>query len=119
MKNKLKKVLEFIVNPRLLVCFGLAWMITNGWSYILLGLGTYYDIGWMAAVAGTYLTVLWFPFSPEKIITFGISIGLLKWIFPNDRKTLGALEKLLADAKAAWRKRKQQRREKKSYKNSV
>lgn len=119
MKNKLKKVLEFVANPRLLLCFGLAWMITNGWSYILLGLGTYYEIGWMAAVAGTYLTILWFPFSPEKIITFGISIILLKWLFPNDRKTLGVFQNFLAGAKAAWREWKQKRREKKNDKNSV
>lgn len=119
MKSKLKKFLEFIANPRLLLCFGLAWMITNGWSYIMLGLGTYYDIGWMAALAGTYLTLLWLPFSPEKIITFGISIFLLKWLFPNDRKTLGVLQNFLAGAKAAWREWRKQRREKKNYKNSV
>jgi hypothetical protein len=41
MKEKLKKMLQFIANPRLLLCLGLAWIITNGWSYIMLVLGTW------------------------------------------------------------------------------
>ena len=33
MKDKLKKVIRFITNPRLLLCVAIAWLITNGWSY--------------------------------------------------------------------------------------
>ena len=39
MKNKLKKILQFILNPRLLLCVLIAWIITNGWSYVLFGIG--------------------------------------------------------------------------------
>lgn len=109
MKEKLKKIARFIANPKLLFCFGLAWMITNGWSYVVLGLGTYYEIGWMTAVAGAYLTMLWFPFSPEKIVTFAISIVLLKWLFPNDKKTLGVLYELRDKARENWRNRKEKK----------
>lgn len=93
-KHFLKILVQFILNPRLLLCFGIAWMITNGWSYILFGLGTYFEIGWMVAVGGTYLALLWLPATPEKIITFAIAIFLLRWLFPNDTKTLGILKKL-------------------------
>lgn len=95
MKEKIititKKVIQFILNPRLLLCFGLAWIITNGWSYIMLAAGMYFDIGWMIAVATAYLTFLWIPVTPEKIITVAISIFLLKVLFPNDQRTLAVL----------------------------
>ena len=49
-KDFLKKAVMFLLNPRLLLCFGLGWMITNGWSYILLILGTWLKIGWMVGL---------------------------------------------------------------------
>ena len=112
--QKLKKLLRFLLNPRFLLCFGLGWIITNGWSYAMLGLGTFYDVGWMKAVAGAYLAVLWFPFSPEKIVTVGIAIALLKWIFPHDTATLAVLHDMRVKAQKALRSQregKKQRRE--------
>ena len=94
LKQKIKKIIQFILNPRLILCFGIAWLITNGWSYILFGIGTYYGIGWMIAVGGAYLTFLWLPISPEKIVTVIISIWLLRLLFPKDEKTLGTLREL-------------------------
>lgn len=91
-KEILKKVIYFLFNPRFLLCFGIGWMITNGWSYIMLGVGTYYNIGWMIAVAGAYLAFLWLPVSPEKIVTLAIAMALLRWLFPKDEKTLGVLK---------------------------
>ena len=55
-KDIIKKAVFFIVNPRFLLCFGIAWLITNGWSYVALGFGTYYGIAWLAAVATEVLT---------------------------------------------------------------
>ncbi len=106
MKDKLKKILLFITNPRLLICVAIAWLITNGWSYILFGIGTYFGIGWMTAVAGAYLAFLWLPISPEKIVTFAIAIALLRWLFPDDQKTLAVLKELYAKAKTALQSRK-------------
>ena len=106
MKSKLKKAIQFIVNPRLLLCIAIAWLITNGWSYILLGIGTYFHIGWMTTVAGAYIAFLWLPISPEKIITFAIALVLLRLLFPNDQKTLAVLENLYAKAKSAFKSRK-------------
>ena len=92
MKSKFKKALQFITNPKLLLCIAIAWLITNGWSYILLGIGTYFDIGWMTTVAGAYIAFLWLPISPEKIVTFAIALVLLRLLFPNDQKTLAVLK---------------------------
>ncbi len=91
MKEKLKKIVMFIINPRLLLCFGIGWMITNGWAYVMMGVGSFLGIGWMIAVSGTYLAFLWFPFTPEKIITLVIAIFLLKLLFPKDERTLAVL----------------------------
>ena len=106
MKNKLKKIFQFITNPRLLLCIAIAWLITNGWSYILLGIGTYFNIGWMTTVASTYVAFLWLPVSPEKIVTFAIAIVLLRVLFPKDQKTLAVLEKLYEQAKAVFKNRR-------------
>ena len=91
MKKQIKKWVQFLLNPRFLLCFGLAWMITNGWSYVMFGLGTWLNIHWMIVVAGGYLAFLWLPVSPEKIVTVAIAIALLRLLFPNDQKTLAVL----------------------------
>ena len=105
-KETLKKVLQFIANPRLLLCFGLAWILTNGWSYILMGLGLWLGIGWMQAVAGAYLAFLWLPISPEKLVTVAIAILLLKFLFPQDEKTLGVLKEMRQKLKNTLRQKK-------------
>lgn len=111
MKEKIrsfvKTALQFILNPRLLLCFGIGWMITNGWSYILLGLGTWLGNEWMIGIAGAYLTFLWLPISPEKIVTLAIALALLRWLFPGDEKTLGVLKQMLAAIKQKIRKKKE------------
>lgn len=89
---RLKKIVQFIANPHLLLCFGLAWVITNGWAYVLLGTGALLKISWMTAVAGGYMAFLWLPLTPEKIVTVAIALFLLKKLFPNDKKTLQTLK---------------------------
>lgn len=105
-KGALKKVIQFILNPHLLICFGLAWIITNGWSYILLGFGTWLDIGWMKALASGYIAFLWLPVSPEKIVTVAIAIALLRLIFPHDQKTLAVLKEMYEKVKAKRKNKK-------------
>ena len=46
---------RFLLNPRLLLCLAIAWMITNGWSYVLFGLGMLMKIHWMRVVGGAYM----------------------------------------------------------------
>lgn len=114
MKQKLKKVVQFLLNPRLLLCVGIAWIITNGWSYILLAIGTWLGNGWMIGVASAYLAFLWLPISPEKIVTFAISIALLRWLFPDDQKTLAILKEGYAKVKKVFRERKEKKEAEKS-----
>lgn len=111
MKNKFRRILQFILNPRLILCLVIAWLITNGWSYILLALGTYFKIHWMTAVAGAYLAFLWLPVSPEKLVTFGIAITLLRFLFPNDQKTLLVLKNLYLKAKGIIKNKKSKKNE--------
>lgn len=114
-KYWVKTVIEFILNPRLLLCFGLAWIITNGWAYITAAIAMWLDIGWLGAVAGGYLAALWIPFTPEKIITVIIAIFLLKLLFPKDKKTLEKLHNMKEKAKAEIKKLKIKHKEKKEH----
>lgn len=117
LKQNLKKALQFIANPRLLLCFLIGWMITNGWSYILFGVGTYLEIDWMMAVSGAYLTLLWLPFTPEKIITCAIAIALLRWLFPGDQKTLAVLHAWHEKAREALHAHRVQKEQETADKN--
>lgn len=114
LKSKLKKIFWFFANPRLLLCLGLAWLITNGWSYIMLGLGILFDIAWMQAVASAYLAFLWIPVTPEKILTVLIAIFFLKHFFPKDEKTLGILRDMFEKIKIKHKEHKQRKNGSKS-----
>ena len=112
MKEKFRKFCQFILNPKLLLCVLIAWLITNGWSYILFGFGVYFDIQWMIAVGGAYLAFLWLPVSPEKIATAAIAIWLLRRLFPDDQKTLGVLKDMYHKAKSTIKSKKKSKRNK-------
>ena len=117
MRDKLKKILKFLFNPKLLLCLGIAWMLTNGWSYVLLSIGTWLGIEWMIAVSGAYMAFLWFPFTPEKLITIVIAMALLRWLFPRDQKTLQVLKDMQDKAKRAFANRKKQKQDEKGEKH--
>lgn len=107
--TSIKKWVEVIINPRFLLCFGMGWIITNGWAYILLGIGIWTEITWMKTVASAYLAILWLPVTPEKIITVTLALLFLRKIFPNDEKTLGVLRELHEKAKADRQRRKRKK----------
>ena len=79
---RLKNWLKLLFNWRFWLCFGLGWMITNGWSYILLCLGVLWDLEWMKWLSGAYLTFLWRPVSPEKLVTVAIAVFFAHRLFP-------------------------------------
>ena len=112
-KSAVQTVVSFVLNPRLLLCFGIGWMITNGWSYVLMGLGAWLENEWMMGIAGAYLAFLWLPVSPEKILTLTIAIFLLRKLFPNDEKTLGILKQTYANIKDTFKKKRENRKSKK------
>jgi hypothetical protein len=108
--RQLRVLLEFLLNPRFLLCFGVAWMITNGWSYVFAAVGGWLRIPWMVAVGGAYLAFLWLPATPEKVVTVAIAMLLLQWLFPKDEKTLGVLRKLHPKFKLKHLQRKKKRK---------
>lgn len=117
MKEKLKHFCKVffraVSNPRFLLCFFLGWMITNGWCYVFIGLGGILGIRWMTVVGAGYAGILWFPGTPEKIITLAISIFLMKRLFPNDERTL----KLLHDEKEKLKAHHEAKKQEKQHKN--
>ncbi len=102
------KLARFLFNPRFLLCFGIGWMITNGWSYLFLAFGLRFGIDWMTAVGSAYMAFLWFPFTPEKILTLLIALFLLRLFFPNDQATLQVLRDMLSSEKRKARKQKKE-----------
>ena len=106
-RSRIAAALECVLNPRFILCFGLGWLVTNGWAYILLGIGTLLGIGWMIAVSSAYMAFLWFPCTPEKLITLLIAIFLLRKLFPRDRRTLTRLKLLRRAALRKWRAEKE------------
>lgn len=120
-KEFIKKLMFCILNPKFLFCFGIGWIITNGWSYAMFTLGMYFQVHWMIVVSSAYLTFLWLPISPEKLVTFAIAIFLMKWLFPNDEKTLGVMKELHTTCKNKYAEylahRKKKRQARRSSKN--
>ena len=88
LKNKIRLWIRLILNWRFLICFGLAWIITNGWAYILLGLGLTLKFGWMVGISSAYLAFLWLPVTPEKILTMSIALFFVKILFPAHNEEL-------------------------------
>lgn len=89
----------------LAVCLLLAWMITNGWAYVCLGLGLLFEWEWATGIASTYLGFLWLPCTPEKIITIPIAIFLQRVMFPKDKSVGRWLKLKLYKLKAKLKKK--------------
>ena len=84
--KRLKIYLKPFLNFKFLLSFGVAWIITNGWAYICLGLSTIAKIGWLQIVSSTYIAILYLPFTIEKLITIPLAIFLQEVLFPKDKK---------------------------------
>lgn len=93
-KGFLKKAASFCLNPHFLLCFVLGWVLTNGWAYAALALGLLLRWPWLTGVASAYLTFLWVPGTPEKLVTLALAMWLLKRLYPDDQKTLAVLHSL-------------------------
>ncbi len=105
---KARQLIKFFINWRFCICFLIAWMITNGWCYVFIVLGRMFHLNWMLGVGLGYLSFLWLPFTPEKVVTFAIAIVLSKIIFPKDKKLHSMLEERKQAQKLNNKKNKQQ-----------
>jgi hypothetical protein len=78
----LKKTIKPYLTPTMIISFGLAWFITNGWCYLLIFIGK----GWVRAIALTYAGFLYLPFTIEKPITIWIATRIQKLLFIRRKK---------------------------------
>ena len=101
--SKLSIYLKPFTNWRFLICFGAAWVITNGVWYVF----AYAPIKWipipLKAFANAYIIFIW-TIGPEKIITIPMAIWFLVKLFKNHEKTRQDLDRLYDEAKADWKK---------------
>lgn len=99
LKAKLRPWVRALTNPHLLLSLGIAWFITNGWSYCAIGLGAFLEIGWLRNAGTVWAGLLWLPGTPEKLVTFPIAIFILRRLFPDDTRTLAMIDRKWKSAK--------------------
>ena len=97
--NKIKTYISPFLNWRILIIYVPIWFIMSGWTYLFIYLGTKHGVGWMLAAGTFWATVLWLPFTPEKLITVPLTLFIyVKWVGHSDPK----LERLMVEAKQDW-----------------
>lgn len=101
--KRLKNYLRPFLSWRFLVCFFLAWFVTNGWSYAFIIIGASCGIDWMWEVGAGWQAFLWMPFTPEKLVTIPMSIWFNFKLF-KDEKTTTLLNNMLEQARYDWNK---------------
>jgi hypothetical protein len=72
-----KAEIKPFLKPTLAISFLIAWCCTNGWAYLLAAIGS----GWVRGIAITYISILWLPFTPEKLITIPLAFYIQKVLF--------------------------------------
>ena len=75
--SKLKPYLTW----KMALSFGIAWLITNGWSYIAILIGWLFENDLLFSIGVGYQAFLWLPFTIEKPITFAIGVFIHKKFF--------------------------------------
>ena len=109
--QRFKNYFRPFLSLKFLLCFLLAWSITNGWAYIFIFLGSYYSINWMFTIGTTYMAFLWLPFTPEKLVTIPLAIWFNLKLF-KDHKTNQLLINMKKQAFDDWQKFKNRRNNK-------
>ena len=99
MLKKIKTYISPFLNWRILVIYVPIWFIMSGWTYLFIYLGTRHHVGWMLAAGTFWATVLWLPFTPEKLITIPLTLFIyVKWVGHSD----GKLEAMVVEARSDW-----------------
>lgn len=99
--SKIYKYLSPFTSWKFTISFGTAWMITNGWAYIL-AFSPIPIWGWLRTAAITYVAFLYLPITPEKLVTIPMAIWLHVKLFRKDTKTSEKLEVMYNEAKGDW-----------------
>ena len=101
--SRIKNYLKPFLTLKFLLCFFLAWLITNGWSYAFIIIGWCCDIDWMFNVGIGYQAFLWLPLTPEKLVTIPMAMWFNAKLF-NDDKTHQLLTNMKNQAVNDWNK---------------
>ena len=134
METQLKKFFRWLwtylkpfTNWRFLICYGLAWFLTNGMWYVIAGMIPVFIVPipitpiswmplWLVNFARAYIVFLYLPFTPEKLVTIPLAIFLLVKLFKNHNKTRVQLDDLYSQSKEDWAKLKNKFKRKKKKK---
>lgn len=98
------KYLKPFTNPRFLISFGIAWIITNGIWYVFAFVPIKILPDWLIWFSRSYIAFLYLPWTPEKLITIPLAIFVHLKLFKRDSKTHEQLEELYTQAKLDWSK---------------
>lgn len=101
--NRLKIYLQPFLKITFIISFGLAWIITNGWAYIIAFMPFNFP-EWLMWLARAYIGFLYLPWTPEKIITIPIAIWIHVRLFRDDTKTHIQLIEMKQQAQLDWKK---------------
>lgn len=87
MKKFLKNIWDWVkpyLTLKMLPFLVVAWLITNGWSYIFVTIGPKINQPWMTWLGGVWIAFLWFPMTIEKPITIAIALLLYRLIYKQN-----------------------------------
>jgi hypothetical protein len=101
--RRIKNYLRPFLSWKFLLCFFLAWFVTNGWSYAFIIIGSACHIGWMRDVGIGWQAFLWLPFTPEKMVTIPLAMWFNAKLI-RDAKTTDYLKVMKAQAYDDWTK---------------
>lgn len=97
--TKIKTYIAPFLNWRILIIYVPIWFIMSGWTYLFIYLGTRHHVGWMLAAGTFWATILWLPFTPEKLITIPLTLYLYVKLFGHSDPKF---EHMLVEAKSDW-----------------
>ena len=124
MKYAFKKIKTYIapfLNWRILIIYLPIWFLMSGWTYLFIYLGAKYGVGWMLASGTFWATILWLPFTPEKLITIPITLVIYMRVFGHGNKDTASgqlqrgnkgdavssqLQLMVVEARGDWQKTK-------------
>ena len=98
--KKIKTYIAPFLNWRILIIYVPIWFIMSGWTYLFIFLGTKHGVGWMLAAGTFWATILWLPFTAEKLITVPLTILVYVKLFGHKEEE--KLERMLVEAKQDW-----------------
>ena len=97
--NKIIIYLKPFLDWKFLVSYLIPFSLVNGWAWVGTFLLPIIGSNWFTIAASTWLTILWMPWTPEKLVTIPMAIWIHHLLFKNDKKTKIKMQKMYDEAK--------------------